>query len=294
MPLRAQVVLGASVFLLLISPVAAAAGTASDSPPDTAPDRYLRCVVHIGSPAIRTIEKDGRRFEVFLRDPDTHRMSPDLRPVGGTGFLVREGESIFLVTARHVGRQAKRATRLIMYREEQTPLRCQLGHVVPPEGDLPWLHHDSADVSVLPLSPPDEELRSRLHGRALDLAELAATPEAPPRGAVVEAIGFPMGIGLGPRSCPLSRYSRVAGPLMPVSTPEGSIEALVTDRATAGGMSGGPVFSPPPHDPGGNPAGKPRCMGLVSGTMSDQTGGKTGSIMPAMHIVGLIRKHLSK
>jgi len=252
-------------------------------------DESLHCVAQIRTMKIATVEKGGRTLERFLRDPKTKQMLPDLQPIGGTGFLVKHNSALYLVTARHVGLHTDRPTELLMYQPDEEPLRFRLGDVVPREGPLQWRHHDTADVSVLPLQVQREVLAEELESRAWPVEMLEGELVAPARGAIVEAIGFPMGLGGGPRFNPISRYSRVATGITDLPTPDGTVPGILLDGATAGGMSGGPVFSPAPHIPGSTlkPEG-PKCIGLVSGTHADNTGGKIGGIMPAVYIVELL------
>lgn len=185
-------------------------------------DRYLRCVVSIFGRIPKTVTRNGKQFDLLLGDAKTKRVQPDFRTVGGAGFVVRDGETLYLVTARHVAKEVSKTAELRMVQPDGPPMILHVGRVVPADGPVPWRHHDRVDVSVLPLTVSDENVRGDLTDRALPIAELDDRLKAPPRGTMVEAIGFPMNLGSkpGPYFNPISRYSRVAANLAEIPTPD--------------------------------------------------------------------------
>jgi hypothetical protein len=72
---------------------------------------------------------------------------------------------------------------------------------------------------------------------------------------------------------------------------------FVLDKPSIGGYSGAPVFAMPwPLAAGaalgfvssGSPDAIPKCVGIVSGTISDETGGKLALIVPSVFAVRMI------
>jgi hypothetical protein len=83
--------------------------------------------------------------------------------------------------------------------------------------------------------------------------------------------------------------------------PNANTEAtfFVLDKPSIGGYSGAPVFLMPwPYADSAalsmidkaSPEASPKCVGIVSGTISDDTGGKLAAIVPSAYAVKLIRE----
>ncbi len=159
-----------------------------------------------------------------------------------------------------------------------------------------WIHHERADVSILPLMPVPQ-VRPFLGEHFLEITSfLGSVTNRPSRDLVITIVGFPLGKGWGREPdedfAPLTRTTRAASGFI-----EGGTLFLLQDPSVQG-YSGAPVFDlaePLRTASLYAPAGRPvTCLGVVSGTLADNTGGKMGAVVPTKCIPELIRKHEGK
>ena len=214
------------------------------------------------------------------------------KSVEGTGFLIQLPGALYLVTAGHLARQLGPSATVTFagtggLAESQTLRGLS-------EVGASWSHHPNADVAVIELR--GSAAAAALAQRALQLPHLGRALEAPSRDRPLTTIGFPLGLGglaLGPdhRVSPISRDSRAASGLLTLLRADTKQPAIffILDMPTIGGFSGAPVFMlPSAFSSGGGLLFSDQsgyCVGLVHGTLSDDTGGKLAMIVPVAYIV---------
>ena len=221
----------------------------------------------------------------------------------GTGFLVLdEGTNVaFLVTAEHVAVDMKSGpmrTRTATIRgDNDTPIVVPLEDLVG-EKEIRWVYHDKEDVAVVVLHPA-QPVSARLSQHFLPSGILLRDTTAPSRERTLITLGFPLGIGVQEHFSPISRESKPASGLLSIERPDTKTMAIffLLDNATIGGFSGAPLFliaSPFASSTGalvmpssGTP---PSCVGLITGTISDETGGKMAAVTPSVYILETMRK----
>jgi hypothetical protein len=229
-----------------------------------------------------------------------HRPAAGGATLVGTGFLVALPDALYLVTAEHVALQLGtdlHATYGEVGDRAKTLTLLQLTGSTIPE----WTYHGVADVAVMEIQTEPDTM-ALLRSRALEPARLLRDLEAPPRERPLTVVGFPLGFGalvLGPESrvSPLSRMSFAASGLLTLrridtKTP---MNFFLLDSPSIGGFSGAPVFllpAPFTHDGGlaFSDAALAVCVGLVHGTLGDDTGGKLAAIVPVSYIVETLEK----
>jgi hypothetical protein len=97
----------------------------------------------------------------------------------------------------------------------------------------------------------------------------------------------------------------VASGLLRVKLPNAKTEItlFVLDKPSIGGYSGAPVFLLPwPYADSAmlkmidmaSPDARPKCVGIVSGTISDETGGKLAAIVPSVFAIRMIVEESQK
>lgn len=221
---------------------------------------------------------------VYLRENDGERARI------GTGFLVRSAQS-YLVTASHVAVFLTPESKATFRTTGDVPLTVTLGDLFTGGLMLPWHRHAEADIAVLPLKPNEKAL-SLIQDRPLKIAMLVAQEGAPPRERPVTVMGFPLALGTTGRFSPLTSEAKPASGLVRITRTDTKKEEtfFMLDKPSIGGYSGAPVFLiPGPFFSEGTMklpgAGAPTwIVGLVSGTISDDTGGKLAAIVPAKFI----------
>jgi Trypsin-like peptidase domain len=226
---------------------------------------------------------------VFLQEAP-----PGIR--SGTGFFVSlDGMNLFLVTAEHVSLVLGSSFRVTTRGPNDTPIELTSEELTGTK-NVSWVTQGKEDVAVTWLHP-DERTYSKLQGRFIGSKNLPSDGDAPSRKRPLVVLGFPWGLGVHEHFSPISKESKAASGL--ISFPRFDTHELATffllDSPSIGGFSGAPVFAPPtPYASStagmvfpatGNPT---ICVGLVHGTISDDTGGKMAAITPSIYVLETI------
>ncbi|MBI2017199.1 MAG: trypsin-like peptidase domain-containing protein, partial [Candidatus Rokubacteria bacterium] len=225
----------------------------------------------------------------FLRRDDT-KDSP-----AGTGFFIASAEKLYLVTASHVSRMLSLASPITISTAAGRPFTFPLGTLLPKSEPPKWVHAQ-ADVAVLRISPSPEFLKTNLAGHFLPSSWLEKAKQAPLRAITLTVLGFPLQLGVSEFFSPISRETKAASGLLELPRFDTKVMStfFLTQDPSVGGFSGAPVFDTRlPHSTGNiglsvQIGAEPRIVGLVHGTLSDNTGGKFGAIVPAFIIVELL------
>jgi hypothetical protein len=208
----------------------------------------------------------------------------------GTGFFVSSAQP-YLVTASHVASLLKPESNVTFRAAGDVPISLTLRDLAPGNTNLPWHVSSDADVSVLPLKLSDKTI-PLMQGRFLKIGSLSAEEIAPRREQTVIVMGFPLALGTTGRFSPITSDAKPASGLLRIPRFDTKKEAIffLLDKPSIGGFSGAPVYlSPGPFSSGGalvfqNASAPPSVVGLVHGTISDNTGGKLAAIVPAKFI----------
>jgi hypothetical protein len=154
---------------------------------------------------------------------------------------------------------------------------------------LAWRVHPKADVAVLRLKLANN-ITSLLAGHALLRENMLQELRAPSRDIPLSIIGFPRGIGVQDRFSPVLKESKAASGLLNLPAVSEASMFLSQDPITQG-FSGSPVFQLPSAYSSGSGIVFSKnfaCVGLAKGTISDETGGKLGVVIPAKYILDAI------
>jgi len=246
-------------------------------------DGLTATVVYLHKQVPDTVAIEGKTWEVGLRAPGGERFTPRMKTLFGTGFFIADGDALYLVTAKHVAKDIDPDSMATVRADLSTPHEVTLRDLSGWKASLHWKAHPTADVAVL-LLRPTTELLSVLQQHFLPLSSLAAEP--PSRDVALTVLGFPLSFGAAGRFSPISRSTSAASGLM-VGT-DGAPFFLLQDPSV-GGYSGAPVFDTgtPLLTPGSLQLREARTIvvGLMSGTFSDETGGKLAAVVPAAAIL---------
>ena len=119
---------------------------------------------------------------------------------------------------------------------------------------------------------------------------------APARELPLTVIGFPLRLGTKGAFSPISRETKAASGLLQISMSPGSPPAtvFVTQDPSVGGFSGAPIIDTGksyPTESGGIQfrQGVFKVYGMSIGTISDDTGGKLGVVVPSHFILEAMR-----
>ena len=223
----------------------------------------------------------------FLRKDDAKES------LAGTGFFIHSAESLYLVTASHVSRALSLDSPITIATSAGRPFSFQLKSLVPKSAELKWVTHAQADVAILWISPAPDFLQNHLVGHFMPSSWLERTKEAPLRAITLTVLGFPLQLGVSQYFSPISRETKAASGLLELPRFDTKVMSIffVTQDPSVGGFSRAPVFDtrlPYSTENVGlsvQVGAEPRIVGLVHGTLSDNTGGKLGTIVPAFFIL---------
>jgi hypothetical protein len=254
-------------------------------------DELASTVVFLQNEVVDKITKQGKEFEVWLKPVGSENYVPKTHSVSGTGFLVARGESeVFLVTAAHVAASMDCNATVTFRGELNKPISLPLLQLSGQSGSPNWIKHNTADVACLKLTPV-REVKAILRRHFLPISFLASDDSAPSRDIKLTVLGFPLGLGIVGQFSPISQESFAASGLLELkpSESEQAGNYFLLQDPSVGGFSGAPVF-----DRGGASfsgraiwfrGGGPKVVGLVKGTISDNTGGKFAAIVPSKYIL---------
>jgi hypothetical protein len=214
------------------------------------------------------------------------------RPIGGesvgTGIFVVNGNDIFLLTATHVARDTNRNTTVVISDALGNATSIALVRF---NNALAWKHHPVADISALPIAiTPDIE--ALVKGRFLPFDHFHTQRTHISRDIELTCVGFPHGLGATGMFSPLTYRSFVSSALVSLNRFDtgAPCEFFLLENPSVGGYSGGPIFDLGVMIVGSMTITKDatRCLGLMHGTISDQTGGKLAAVTPAYYLQGFI------
>jgi trypsin-like peptidase len=230
---------------------------------------------------------------VFLRGTDAAGNS-----IVGTGFFLHtDGKLLYLVTASHVSRVLSVASSVTIAATNGGPFTFPIKDLVPGATGLAWVVHPHADIAVLRINPARDFIQSHLMGHFMPTSWLEGAKEAPLRTITLTVLGFPLGLGVSQEHfSPVSRETKAASGLVELRWGDNRTTSIffITQDPSVGGFSGAPVFDTRlPHATENTglaiEVGRdPRIVGLVHGTLPDDTGGKLGAIVPSFLILEVL------
>ncbi len=216
----------------------------------------------------------------------------------GTGFLIADSNSAYLVTAKHVASFLKPESVGTVGDSNYVPYSFSLADVTPQSPTLDWKFHQEADIALLRLLLHGKA-GEQLSGRFIPLGMIEQKLTPPQRKRPLVAMGFPLALGTRIHFSPITSESKAASGLVRIKPdslePEQTFFLL--DKPSIGGFSGAPVFLMPwPYSD--SPAltmpeygTRAQCVGIVKGTISDDTGGKLAAIVPVYYVLETIRSN---
>ncbi len=247
-------------------------------------DQFSATVVLLTQRGQRRIKQKGK----YVREDFTEL---------GTGFFVADAVgNLFLVTAEHVALDMKSDAVVTIQGVNDMPLNYPIQELTGTMG-IKWVLHDSEDVAVL-LLHPDPVISSSLQHHFSRKEILSTETAAPSRDRPVTTLGFPLGLGIQGHFSPISRESRPASGLVTLISPTTKKPTVffLLDNPSIGGFSGAPLLVlPTPYTSGGglvfpHTGTGPICVGVITATISDETGGKMAAVTPSVYIVETINK----
>lgn len=257
---------------------------------DISIDALGRTVVFLRQTSQAIEMKDGKKVEVWHRDPDTQNFTPKLNIVSGTGLIIRYHGRDYLVTAGHVAKALSPKAEIVMNLSGGKTKSLAFEWIAQQKitTGATWFHHPMADISVHPLCYP-----AHFDQTPIDESLFPKGDTDVPLLTSAYILGFPLGQGVRDILSPLAKETQIASRLTSVDNPIVSpdLRFLLLDQALAQGYSGAPVFYTEEIMSSIRIAGqrmkggeKLHFLGILSGGLSDATGGKISLVVPTSYL----------
>ena len=275
-----------ALLLLAILLVAQSAASAQESsPPFSLAKNYWQAALFTRTATTETEVHNGRIYEVLLRDTESGETLPKNSLLRGTGFLIRrvDGQLVFF-TATHIAKKFESGTQIAFLNPQGKSRVFSLHDLTDETGSMQWTHHPKNDVSLIWLSPTEHQKKELT---PIAVPEGWLTTNVPQRMSRLTVCGFPLGLGTYKRISPISTIANLVSEEIALEENERGIEiasGLLLSPPTGAGFSGAPVFQASDGSP-------PKCVGLLTGGLSDETGKLILSVMvPARYLLELLEE----
>lgn len=235
-------------------------------------------IVAIGSVQQNQPDSVARTTVVIGEAGETGSLAPR-----GTGFLSSDGSAVCLMTAQHVISSVK-APIAIKLLVSYVPRILKLDEAA--YSSAHWGMRPSTDLAAVRLKPVPN---GTLH--VFRRSQIQADTPLPVKERPIVVFGFPLGIGSSDFTPVSQEYNRACGSVEAKSDAHpAAAQYYLLDRPSVQGYSGAPAFQVPGvFDRGTNlVVGKDLILvGVIAGSLSDNTGGKLGVAIPPQFIAEL-------
>lgn len=211
------------------------------------------------------------------------------KTVFGSGLFVLHEGRVFLVTATHVAKDMNPNGHITYKGDDGVGIVQTFSQLSGAQIPV-WITHPNADVSVLELHP-DAEQTQKLQGHFLESSfRMLKSMDHISRERPTMTFGFPLQLGSRGRFSAISREAKPSSDVISIREQGTSVDTsyLFLDSPSIGGFSGGPVLHyPGPYTENGAlvMGNDVMCIGIIHGTISDETGGKLAAVVPSTFIL---------
>jgi hypothetical protein len=199
----------------------------------------------------------------------------------GTGNIVSFHDKYFLVTARHIALQLNNTAKIVFRVPDSTAIEEDLIFLTSSIDGIPWIHHPQADISMLEIAPSNTFQKVRFHNFSIKLDWVASQKISFPIGTNALFFGFPIYIP-GQYFSPVALSSNTASSLI---THTDKVNYIYLDRPSIQSCSGSGVFITIKR---GSFSKSTYMVGIISATLSDETGGKLAAVVPISYLKELL------
>lgn len=231
---------------------------------------------------IQITKDQSFRVVCNLRTP----LSADTTTVG-TGVFVSKDNKAYLVTASHVAKATSVNTEIVLCDANNNPTTCLLTQL---NKSLAWINHPVEDISALEIDIANN--LSLLTNRCFPFYQIEINYGSFSRDKELTCVGFPKGLGVTGKFSPFTFRSYISCPEITLLRSDTKTPAIFgcLENPSVGGYSGGPIF-----DLGAmvvgimvSSSGPTKLLGIMHGTLFDDTGGKIAVFSPAAFLKDII------
>lgn len=207
----------------------------------------------------------------------------------GTGiFMTNNDGMVWLITASHVAKTTNINTKVVLSDDDCNCIILPLTELIP---SVEWKLHPIADIAVAQIVVTEKNKRY-LTNRCLPYDHFNLEQTNVSRDCELTSVGFPNGLGVEGKFCPLTFRSYASSALLTLNRFDiGTLsDFFCLENPSVGGYSGCPVFDLGYRVVGSMTTTKEKtiCYGIMHGTMVDNTGGKIALVTPTYYLKDLI------
>jgi hypothetical protein len=217
--------------------------------------------------------------------------------MSGTALIIQYNNRDYLVTAKHVATALSPTAEIILNlpnRQSRSLTFKGLSQQEVIKG-AHWFHHPKADISVHPMAYPGS-FDVLAIGEDLFPKKGIEIPLLTP----AYVVGFPLGLGVQEKLSPIAKGTQIASRATSIDFPDiaPDLHFILLDQALAQGYSGAPVFYTEDIPSGVMIGNQPmkggeklHFIGILSGSISDKTGGKISLVVPISYVWDILESH---
>lgn len=227
---------------------------------------------------------DISNLTVMLYQPMTEKR--------GAATIIKHQGRYYILTANHIAESMAPSAKVIFRVGNDQPGIIDL--ILFTKGRrLQWLHHSTADISMMELIPFNDATKKRLSETSFPSTSIVPDVNIPAFQFDFTYLGFPV-IELDMKHfSPLFFNSHGASGLITQPRLDKTYikcDFFYLDKPSMEGCSGSGVFISVSNKVMFTNYGKTYLMGVIHGTQGDNTGGKLAMVTPAYYIYDLLKK----
>ena len=206
----------------------------------------------------------------------------------GTGFFVcKDNRIAYLVTATHVAKETNSLTYIVLCDSDNNIIRRNLNNL---NIKLSWINHPVEDISALKIDLSNNI--DILSERCFPYDQIEFDISKISRDDELTSVGFPNGYDVIGKFSPFTFRSYASSSEITLPRADTKTPAIFVcmENPSVGGYSGGPIFDLGIKKVGSMESsyGPTRLIGIMHGTILDNTGGKIAMFCPALYLKDII------
>lgn len=205
----------------------------------------------------------------------------------GTGIFICKDNKAYLVTATHVARDTNFFSYIILCDKSNNPIKRKLSSL---NVTLSWVDHPIEDISALSIDIIKN--KDILDERCFPYDQIEFNIGNISRDIELTSVGFPNGLGAIGKYSPFTFRSYASSSEITMLRADTKTNAIFVcmENPSVGGYSGGPIFDLGIMKVGMmiSSTGPTKLIGIMHGTIFDDTGGKIAVFSPALYLKDII------
>ena len=218
-----------------------------------------------------------------------YQQTSDTSPVSGSGTILSYDSAFYLLTASHVAKSMQVTAKIVFRLPVDKPFFADLAALTASK-TFKWKVHPIADIAILELSPTTSELRKQLDEWSFPIKQIYSGKDLPNRDAGLTFLGYPVVDMEMEHFSPLVfTCDRASGLITQTrSDTKTKCNFFFLSMPSIQGCSGSGVYFSVNKSMylGGDTT---VLIGLIHGTMTDNTGGKLAAVTPSYYIFDLLK-----